>query len=1104
MIVKQKSLGPKKKELRAFGTGESAPTPEKNTGVMLKIWITVAMLTVLAAPLRSDLSNTFAEERAIEESIASKPKADLEAGREALAKMRKAAELRKPVLDRPYVFVRSQTKYSGRLYQSCYNWHDRPLFASRTLWEESESDHKYVSFRKTFELYQSYGLDGFATFAWPRPGEYKRTMKVIYDTAAQMGLDPKKFHIMFEVCSDKSYLEINQEKLDLIATNQYSFRVGGKSVISSYVIDSLAPEKLAEYINALRERSGDKILFLPQMHFLNFKDENGRPVNIHHIYEAWRKNNGVLPAGLLNKMKDYLREYLRVCDGLYIGHSSSNPDTTLNEKFSDEILFPLFKSVLAEPEFNGKKLFGAVAKVGYTSYHGAQALSRDGTKTLRKFFELALKHRPDLMICPEWDELNEDTGFEPLLAKPMSSQRIIKYYMSLLKGEKPTPNPGDDLSLPNLIISQKRQLMPGWKMDIELLNVPDTDQGKPYTVRLELLNGAGQVVYSSAAMAFNTAKLKDVTLNLPSEDFKDCQALRPRLTINYGVKSRFSWIASLLSYWGKKQVFLDGLPFTVLRATTCWDQTYFCTPLRNVLRPEKADFKFAAESSEMAPGIRGVSVSADLRAREKLAMVEVVQDSIEQFAWDPRNEYLQNDPDRQLLKFSWHYINNPSRISIEFNVKLDDAPSAITFMNKASSLIPTETVPNELAKGSPAFSEKMRFWNLAQYNGDADWWFRNRLISIKKSEMEKAVLTISGKRTSGKIKGKEFSLRLPLKDFYEYGIYSKVFEDGLMFSLETQYRPHSFPLPLGSGNAEFQARVVADNPNGVLAVRAVTEDGKVYWSAPFAVNSKPSRKTVPVYVYSDTAGKGIRLDIAKNRVPCINYDFSPRRGNILGTDAGHEFYGHAGGYSSTAIGFVGGEAACFSIPFYLYDKGIFKSADKPAPEWIETEDGGGWALKFDGERGNFLVLPNTVIPQRAGFKLSFELKPEEVKSSQVIFANQGCSFGGFVLSVKNGKFEINFIRRTPHDRSQPSYSSKHFRTNLPLYPGKWQKITLAYDESKMSLSADEQTESFDLEGIGLYLQNSHFGGRGDVTKDGVIPFYKGLLRSLDVKHYVEK
>lgn len=1050
----------------------------------LKVCLAIAILSFIGIPIRGDI---FAAEKEAVNSMRLKTTEELNAGRIALLKIQKDAETRKPMLERPYVFVRSQTKYSGRLYSSCYNWHDRPLFSSRLLWDEGDSDHKYSSYRKNLELYQSYGLDGFATFAWPGAGEYKRTIKPVYDTAAKMNLSPEKFHIILEVGPEKKYIEITQDKLDLIAANPYSFRVGGKSVISSYVIDNLMPDKLAEYVKALKDRSGDKILFLPQMHFINFKDESGRPFNIHQIHEAYTKNGGVLRAGLLDKMKDYLREYLRVCDGLYIGHYSSKPDITLDEKFSDEVLFPIFKSVLAEPEFNGKKLFGACAAVGYTSYHGSQHLSRDGTKTLRKFFDLAVKYRPDLLICPEWDELNEDTGFQPLLAKPMSSQRIIKYYMALLKGEKATPNPDDDLSIPNLIISQRRQLMPGWKMDVELLNVPDTDKGEAYTVKFDLLNVDGKIVYSSGKLDFNTAELKDITLKLPSENFKDCQALRSRLEI---------------MRQEKKQIFMDGLPFTVLRPSTCWDQTYFCTPLRNVLRPESASFKFTAEDKEIVPGVKGVQVAASLQSKEKISMLEVVQDSIEQFAWDPKNEFLQNDTDRQLLKLSWHYVNDPCRVNIKFKTTLENTPSAMTFSNRINPSVPKTIVFNELAKASQAFSEKTDDWNLSEYNGSASHWSRNKLVSIKKSDMGKAVLKISGKRSSGKLSGSDFALEIPLKDFIEYGIFSKVFDDGLMFALETQYRPYAFPMPLDSGDVKFDAKIIADNPNGILAVRAVTENGKVYWSAPFAVNSKPSKETVPVYVYSDTAGKGIKLDIAKNRVPDIKYIFSPEHGNILFTSAGREFYGHAGGYNAVAIGFSGGEAVNYSIPFNLYSHGIFKGADKPAPEWTETDEG-GWALRFDGERGNFLVLPNTVIPQRAGFSMTFDLKPDEVKASQVIFANQGTTFGGFGLSVVNGKFEIQYIRRTPHDKTQNSYSSKSFKTNIPLEAGKWQKITFSYNESKVSLSNNGKTESFDLEGIGLYLQNSHFGGRGDRTKDGVIPFYKGLMRSLEIEHYVE-
>src|SRR5690606_8290842 len=146
--------------------------------------------------------------------------------------------------------------------------------------------------------------------------------------------------------------------------------------------------------------------------------------------------------------------------------------------------------------------------------------------------------------------------------------------------------------------------------------------------------------------------------------------------------------------------------------------------------------------------------------------------------------------------------------------------------------------------------------------------------------------------------------------------------------------------------------------------------------------------------------------------------------------------------------FTGGESAAFSIPFYLYSNNIFKGADKPAPEWTQLEDG-QWALDFDGKRGNFLALPNIVIPQRAGFTVEFDIKPRQVKPEQVLFANEAYSFGTFNLSVKDGKFQIRFTRRTPGRPDLPSYSVKDFKTNIPLVADKWQKVVLSYDEAKL-------------------------------------------------------
>jgi hypothetical protein len=1011
---------------------------------------------------------------------------DYAAGKQLLAQIQQSAATRKPVLSRPHVFIRSQTKYSGRLYADTYNWHDRPLFANRLLWDDTSSDHKIASFAKTFELYKSYGLDGFASFAWPGAGEYLRTMKPIYDTAAQMKLDPQTFHIMLEVSSDASYLDIDKDTLKLITDNPYSFRVNGKSVISSYVLDRLTPEQLAEKIAPLRERSENKVLILPQIHFIHLKDGDGKDVNIQDIYELYRLHNGELPASLLRAMQEYLRSYARVCDGLYIGPLQSRLDRSADEEFSSQVLAPLFKSVLAEPEFAGK-LFALQAKVGYTSYHNSQHLSRAGTKTLRSCFDLAERFRPDLLIGTEWDELNEDTGFEPLVAKPMSSQRIIKYYMSRFKGEAPTPNAGDDLSLPNLIISQRRQILPGVTMSVELLNVPDTAQAQPYTVTLELLDENDKVLYHSQPQKFDSAKLLDHTLNLPSEPFKDARALRPRLTITYR---------------GKQRVLDAGLPFTVVRATTAWDQTWFCTPIRNVLQPQNSDIKFGPQSTPVAGGVAAVTLSANLQSPEKLAYAEVVQDSLESFAYDAQNEYLQNNPNRRLLELSWGYVNNPSRIYINFTADLKDAPSAQTFSQPVAPTTPAAIIPNVKAVALPAFTDNPSRWKQNRYYGAADWWAPSRLISLTTAEMEKAVLTIEGTRATGPHKDEKFSWSLPLKELGEYGVISKVFDDGLVFAAQTQYRPTKLPLPLDAQTLHFQHRIIADSPNGVLALRLVSADGKVFWSKPFAVNATPSKETVPVPVYSSSAKKGVVLAMPKDRVPDIQYDFTPRWGNILHTAAGREYYGHAGSYVSIATGFTGGESAAFATPFYLYSNNIFKGADKPAPDWVEYEPG-KWALSFDGERGNFLALPNIAIPQRAGFTLSFDIKPRQVKPEQVLFANEAYSFGTINLSVRDGKFAILFTRRTPDRPDLPAYSVKEFKTNIPLRAGEWQKVVLTYDENKLTLSANGQSESFPFEGIGLYLQQSVFGGRGDRTKAGMIPFYDGLLRSLEIRHYVQ-
>jgi hypothetical protein len=238
--------------------------------------------------------------------------------------------------------------------------------------------------------------------------------------------------------------------------------------------------------------------------------------------------------------------------------------------------------------------------------------------------------------------------------------------------------------------------------------------------------------------------------------------------------------------------------------------------------------------------------------------------------------------------------------------------------------------------------------------------------------------------------------------------------------------------------------------------------------------------------------------VAKNRVPDIKYKFTPRYGNILTTKAGREFYAHAGGYLSTAIAFKGLINSRLSIPqcYPKYQKP--NGINKTAPLWEKQADG-KWALRFDGKYGNFLALPNTAVPHRAGFTMTFDLKPEALKPEQIIFAQYGVYLTGFRLSVLDGKFNIEFKRWTPFDK-KTRISRVEFKSKVPLYAGKWQKVVFKYDEKQVTISANGKTESFPCQGISQWLTISSFGGSGRLGKNKEPLYYNGLLRALEIKH----
>src|SRR5262249_36929543 len=148
--------------------------------------------------------------------------------------------------------------------------------------------------------------------------------------------------------------------------------------------------------------------------------------------------------------------------------------------------------------------------------------SPDCTRRLRRTMELAIAAGADFIDMPEWNEDNENTCVQPTVASGTAHQRIMAYYMHRLRHEPPVPNPGQDLAGPNLLLTYRRILKLGGPLVFEILNVPDSDARKPYTVRLWLRDHRGKPLRDFPLATFVPAELKESRFSIATEDLADC------------------------------------------------------------------------------------------------------------------------------------------------------------------------------------------------------------------------------------------------------------------------------------------------------------------------------------------------------------------------------------------------------------------------------------------------------------------------------------------------------------------------------------------------------------------------------------------------------
>ncbi len=831
---------------------------------------------------------------------------------------------------RPHVFPRIQIKYS------CFAnylglWTDRPLLMDRSLRYKTGSFEHCTpeSFAREVKMARAYEVDGFSAFI---------NGQALYGAAAAVlsKEDFRDFLLLPQFgVNDLKPASVSKIENGLATAlpSANTWKLNGEPVLSSYVFDCIPAELWAPVLEGIRARSPEKLRIVADMGVATGVLTRSNAPN-ETALEAFRKK---------------LRSYLDICDGIMIGTGDFGKrkpygyGTSLDETIYAKAVKAM-KEVLAEPKYQGK-LLGLGAPRGYINPFSGVVHREDGTRRLRHSFEIAMAARPDFIQLAEWNEVNENTCIQPTVAGSFTNQRIIRYYMRQLKGEAPAPNPGDDLSVPNLVLSYRRDLKLGEAIDLEILNIPDADTGETFTAQLSLKDIKGNVFKTFPKQNFVRNEMHAQTVSFASEDMPGCPVFIPSLEV--------------VNAEGESAVFEDGLLGIHLRSTWTTDYLEVHQPLRDLCKPEHASLTLAEQPA--ADG--GIALQGSVACDEELASVEVLEGNKEVYGYDRENEF---DLGKNVLIRGEFVSAREIPLTGKFYVR-----NAGEFHFRPWEYANSGFTDFEVQGDGIAFRQK------------CNSLLRGFFITIPRANLEDAVLDFQGSSAS-------FSI--PVKELVENRLYSRTFSNGLVFSLRHHTALADIPVPVNAKSVNFSCTVFPEQAEPIYHLRLITKSGKIYRSRPIMPlpPSAPDERSIALNVFSEAKGSVVPVAVGARQIPDLNYRFEPARHDLLVPSAGVFWAAELGG----GIDYGG--------PFHA--SGRFPAqAVNSSPEWV-TEDG-AQSLEFDGV-GNWVVFPAEALP-RGPFTLQFEIKPTSNRD-EVLFRHQGSLIGSLTVRRSHGKLCASF------------------------------------------------------------------------------------------------
>ncbi len=897
-----------------------------------------------------------------------------------LAKWREEAKAYRPAAGRTAIYARGQLKYGAERSDFLHAWYERPLHQN-TDYQKEDPKSPFLNipaWRKTVETIKLGKMDGMGVCLSQSSRSYviDRTKIPGGETSILVEL-PYGYH---DGALDK-YIETAEKAFNM----PNSYRIDGKVVLTRY---PKVLEKDLDKAEAFRKA-------------LDAKFGRDKFIVIYYVGAF----DGSLPDGpmtvqALEQAREHLRRVLRKTDGIFMADWSVYWPRRYGAEFERKIISPLLRSVLAEPEFAGKKYLGMPMCAGHENcYRWCYSLDSTGTAMFTERMETMTEMRPDFILCCEWDEENENTHVRPTVSNGYVHQRLLRHFADKWAGRPFDVFPGDDTSIPNLVLSYRKSLIAGEPIEAEVRNVPDgTFRGKEFTVSLRWRNMEGRIVKSYLAKTLSADRLDSAWFVSPASELAAERVLVPELEVAWD-GGRY---AKKTGFWP-----LD------INAVRSVDFKWVKQALREQAEGVKGRIAIGQKAADGAYTIRG-----GVKSGAKLRSIEVLEGPDTVYMYDPAAP------------------SQDGRIAIRLELQ-----GYLYSTNKVSGRIAVRNAPGvefkKVGNANRVFVDEADGWTVRK-GTLLDSWPKRLFFYVPESAVATGEIEID---VAPAFKGTIRLADVVAKD--AVGIAGPGGSDFVAMRYLVQ---RSIPPPCGVKAAEFSFRMKPIARTSVLRLQTVDENDRVWRSEPVTFFA-PSGKTKTFHVFERDIEKVTEITLDANLADEPSYDFGGERGSILSSPAGRAFWGILGGRVPQATGFGTGETSYGNI-IALYVRPGMEGWDDSAPTRVVGPDG-KTALHFKGCEN--AALPQQLFPMFAGFEVAFDVKPDVTKG---MYALVGAGATAFEVYMKDGIVQANYFDACRYARQQGAIVRAFGPPNAPLVAGKWSHVRIVFDQREFFVEVD--------------------------------------------------